>query len=271
MRASLLNNTVFENITDSNGAFTRHFHNTYTIGLTHAGLFKSTKERTSCNAYAYSTRIINPQEVHCGDSYAWQYTNFYPQVELLVDMYAQLYGERKLPLFDQHIVQDIRLYTLLKAFFHSVYAYEAPMESETKLIRALSYLIRTYAHVNRVEVPDFVDKTAVHTAKAYIQANLSEELSLDDLSAQTHLSKYHFLRVFAKDTGLTPHQYIIMERVSRAKELALGGRSLAHASLEAGFSDQSHFIRSFRRMYGYAPKELLNKRNFILYPSHFSC
>ncbi|MBE0497407.1 MAG: helix-turn-helix transcriptional regulator [Campylobacterales bacterium] len=270
MMPSLLHNTVFENITDSNGAFTRHFHDTHTIGLTHAGLFKSTKERTSCDAYAYSTRIINPQEVHSGDSYAWQYTNFYPKAELLIDMYAQLYGERKLPLFAQHIVQDAHLYTLLKTFFHSVYAYEAPMESETKLIRALSYLIRTYAHVRMVEVPNLGDKTAIHTAKTYIQDNLSKEISLDDLSTQTHLSKYHFLRVFAKDTGLTPHQYIIMERVSRAKALTLGGHSLGLASVEAGFSDQSHFIRSFRKMYGYSPKELYNKRNFILYPPHHS-
>lgn len=271
MRASLLNNTVFENIANSNGAFTRHFHDTYTIGLTHAGLFKSTKERTSCDAYAYSTRIINPQEVHCGDSYAWQYTNFYPQAELLVDMYTQLYGEPKLPLFAQHIVQDAHLYSLLKAFFHSVYTREAPMESETKLIRALSYLILTYAHVGVLEVPNMGDKSTIHTAKEYIQDNLGAEISLDDLSAQTQLSKYHFLRLFAKNTGLTPHQYIIMERVGRAKELALSGHTLARASVEAGFSDQSHFIRSFRRVYGYAPKELLNKRNFILYTSrHFS-
>ncbi len=269
MMPSLLHNTVFENITNSNGAFTRHFHDTYTIGLTHAGLFKSTKERTSCDAYAYSTRIINPQEVHCGDSYAWQYTNFYPQASLLTDVYEQLYAQRKMPLFGQHILEDVQLYGLLKDFFHSVYAYEAPMETETKLIRALSYLIRTYAHVG-MEVPNLGDQRAVGIAKEYIQDNLSEEISLDDLSAQTHLSKYHFLRIFSKNTGLTPHQYIIMERVGRAKELTLGGHPLGLASLEAGFSDQSHFIRSFRKMYGYSPKELLNKRNFILYPTHFS-
>ena len=82
---------------------------------------------------------------HGGDSYAWQYTNFYPSVELLSTLYEQMYGEKKMPIFEKHIVDDTELYTRLVAFFRTIYANEEPILSESKLIDALSYLIAHYA------------------------------------------------------------------------------------------------------------------------------
>jgi AraC-like DNA-binding protein len=64
---------------------------------------------------------------------------------------------------------------------------------------------------------------------------------------------------------MTPHHYILTQRVNLAKNEILQGKSLSVAALDAGFSDQSHFARNFKKIYGYAPGELLNKSNFILY------
>lgn len=117
MKRTLLCDTIFENITDSNGVFSKHFHDTYTIGLTHDGLFKSIHTNHMALAYKYSTRVINPGEVHCGDSRAWKYTNFYPSVELLSQVYEQMYGLYAMPLFQKHIIEDEVLYGALVSFF----------------------------------------------------------------------------------------------------------------------------------------------------------
>lgn len=265
MKSTLLNDTIFENITNSNGQFTNHFHDTYTIGLTHDGMFKSIHEHKASLAYQYSTRVINPGEVHCGDSHAWQYTNFYPSVELLTNLYEQIYGEKKMPIFEKHIIQDEVLYRLLVSFFRSVYEHEETLLCESKLIDALSYLIANYT---RSATPyPFIDKAenTMSMVVEYIHEYLDTEISLDELSKAAMVSKYHFLRLFKSHIGLTPHQYIIAERIHKAKNLVLGGESLSLAALQAGFSDQSHFIRSFRKIYGYSPKTLLQKSNFILY------
>lgn len=265
MKPTLLTDTIFENITNSNGQFTDHFHDTYTIGLTHDGMFKSIHEHKATLAYQYSTRVINPGEVHCGDSHAWQYTNFYPSIELLANLYEQMYGEQKMPIFEKHIIQDDELYRRLVSFFRSVYTHEEAMLTESKLIHALSYLIAHYTRSAAFYPFTCKMHNTMQMVVEYIHAHLETEISLEDLSKTAMVSKYHFLRLFKNHTGLTPHQYIIAKRIHKAKELVLEGESLSLAGLHAGFSDQSHFIRSFRKIYGYSPKTLLQKSNFILY------
>lgn len=264
MKTSFLCNTVFENIVDSNGIFSKHFHDTYTIGLTHGGLFKSIHAHTTSLAYKHSTRIINPGEVHCGDSHAWQYTNFYPSIAVVTRVYEQMYHVNTMPVFKEHIIEDERLYLLLVDFFRSVYASEEMLSIESKLIAALSYLIVHYA-VGAKEVSVAKDNQGISWALEYIHEHLETGMDLEDLSHHGQLSKYHFLRLFKEHTGVTPHQYIIAERIQKAKEFILQGERLSLAGLRAGFSDQSHFIRSFRKIYGYSPKTLLQKSNFILY------
>jgi AraC family transcriptional regulator len=90
----------------------------------------------------------------------------------------------------------------------------------------------------------------------YIEEHLDTELGLDDLAAVVHLSPFHFARLFKTSTGLPPHQYVIARRVERAKELLRGGDelTLAQVAARAGFWDQGHFTRHFKRLVGVTPK-----------------
>lgn len=96
----------------------------------------------------------------------------------------------------------------------------------------------------------------LRAALEYIEEHLDSELALDDLAAVTHLSPYHFARMFKASTGLPPHQYLISRRVERAKQLLRCGDdlSLAQVAARTGFWDQGHFTRHFRRLVGVTPK-----------------
>jgi AraC family transcriptional regulator len=96
---------------------------------------------------------------------------------------------------------------------------------------------------------------AVRRAEAYIRDNLAADLALADLAAAAHLSVYHFCRLFKQATGLAPHQYVLRERVERAKRLLRDQADLPLAEVAArtGFSDQSHFTRHFKRLAGVTP------------------
>ena len=260
-----LKHTVFENIENSNGKFTKHFHDTYTIGLTNSGLFKSINSNQSCLSYKNSTRIINPGEVHYGDSQCWHYTNFYPKVELLVEMYEQMYMKKNIPVFKKHIIEDIQLYSLLCLFYQSAFQNSDKMLIETNMINVLSYLIENYTDHSKPYLDLFNGKEIIKSSIEYINDSLETNISLDELASNSNLSKFHFLRVFKKSVGLTPHHYILTQRIHKAKNLVLSGSSLSSVGLEVGFNDQSHFIRNFRKIYGYSPKELLKKSNFVLY------
>lgn len=265
MKLKSLNDTIFENIQNSNGKFIKHFHDTYTIGLTHDGLFKSINSNVATLSYKNSTRIINPGEVHCGDSNSWKYTNFYPTIELLTDIYEQIFFEKKIPLFTEHIIEDINLYNLLYEFFISAYENEDSFKTETNLINALAYLIKNYSNKTKSYEPKFDDKKILKNSIEYIKDSIETNLTLDELALNSNLSKYHYLRVFKKNVGVTPHQYIMIQRVQKAKELILKGVNLNEVGIEVGFSDQSHFIRNFKKINGYLPSQLKTKSNFILY------
>jgi AraC family transcriptional regulator len=86
----------------------------------------------------------------------------------------------------------------------------------------------------------------------YVEEHL-DGLTLEQMAAAAHLSVYHFARQFKAATGLPPHQYVIMRRVERAKQLLQGDLSLAKVAACAGFSDQSQFTHHFKRLVGVTP------------------
>jgi AraC family transcriptional regulator len=90
---------------------------------------------------------------------------------------------------------------------------------------------------------------------AYIEDHLDADLTLEDLAAVAHLSPYHFARQFRAATGLPPHQFVIARRVERARQFLQedDDLSLAQVASRAGFSDQSHLSRHFKRLVGVTP------------------
>jgi len=90
----------------------------------------------------------------------------------------------------------------------------------------------------------------------YIEANLSRDIHLKDLSETAGLSAFHFATLFKQSTGLSPHQYILQRRLQLAKKLLRNpAMSLSDVGLESGFADQSHFTNVFRRFVGFTPSK----------------
>jgi AraC family transcriptional regulator len=89
----------------------------------------------------------------------------------------------------------------------------------------------------------------------YIQANLTQDLSILDLATLTGMSESHFSRSFKHSVGISPYQYLMQQRVERAKQL-LEKRSIAISTiaLDCGFANQTHLTKVFRQMTGMTPK-----------------
>ena len=113
----------------------------------------------------------------------------------------------------------------------------------------------------RVAPPGCSLPRSMRRAIEYIHANLSQDVRLDDIAEAASLSKFHFARAFTKTTGMAPHRYVMRARVGKVKELlAESELSLAAIADEAGFSDQSHMSKVFKRLTGLTPKTFRNDR-----------
>lgn len=98
----------------------------------------------------------------------------------------------------------------------------------------------------------------------YIHDNLAQDLSLNDLAALTHLSVYHFARLFRRSMKHSVHQYILERRVYAAQELILMSQlTIAEIAVRVGFHDHSHLNRHFKRLLGVAPGTLLKQRKNV--------
>ena len=91
----------------------------------------------------------------------------------------------------------------------------------------------------------------------YIHTHLDRELSLEQMAAVIHVSPTYFASLFKHATGISPHQYVIRQRVKRAKSLLLKTNlAIADIALQVGFSSQSHLTQQFKRFTGMTPKQV---------------
>jgi AraC family transcriptional regulator len=164
------------------------------------------------------------------------------QVELLP--YAQIYD----PLI-------LQIALALKADLDS-HKPGGRLYAETVTSTLAVHLLRNYSsHQHRsIRYPGGLSPTQLKLVIDYINDYLEQDLSLKELAAIAQLSAYHFCRSFKQSTGLTPHQYVIRQRVERAKLLLKDGKmGISEVAIACGFTHQSHLNRHFKQLTGVTP------------------
>jgi AraC family transcriptional regulator len=111
-------------------------------------------------------------------------------------------------------------------------------------------LARPFAHVMR----EGLDRRRLSRVLDYIEANLEDDLTLDNLASIACLSRFHFARAFNAAIGQPPHRYVSAKRLERAKALLIrGDQTLVDIALALNFSCQANFTRAFRQVTGQTP------------------
>jgi AraC family transcriptional regulator len=98
------------------------------------------------------------------------------------------------------------------------------------------------------------DRKRAVDAAHWIESRAHEAVDLERAAGEVGLSPFHFLRLFSRALGVTPHQYLVRARLRRAARLlADPERPITDVALDVGFADLSNFIRTFRRAAGVSP------------------
>jgi transcriptional regulator GlxA family with amidase domain len=94
-----------------------------------------------------------------------------------------------------------------------------------------------------------------------VESDSARPVRLKDLAASAGMSRYHFLRVFRRLTGMTPYQYLLSARMRRAAvELGTTRRPVLEIALDSGFGDLSTFNHRFRAVFGLTPSQYRDPR-----------
>lgn len=121
------------------------------------------------------------------------------------------------------------------------------------ITQALTELLNTRSDSgNKISHSRVIDNSL-----AYINEHFRESLSLEDIAQNANLSPYHFSRIFAAETGYTPHQYLIATRINSAKfQLQIaGGLPVKEIAFATGFNSESSFCSTFKKWEGLTPSE----------------
>lgn len=127
------------------------------------------------------------------------------------------------------------------------------LEKQTGVTQFLSDLMQELATHPAVASPQ--PPEAVKRLVAYLDKNAAEGISLDELCAFSGYSQGHLIRAFKQYSGLTPHAYITNRRLQLGQTELKNGKPIAEAALIAGFADQPHFQRTFKRLTAATPSQ----------------
>jgi AraC-like DNA-binding protein len=247
-----LSNALFVKHSFKKQSFKKHFHTDYSIGLITQGVHKLKIEKEELITTSGVIKIINPYQLHIADgNISWEYINFMPSKLEIATLAREICDDEVAgEIIFQNRIEDSRANGYFLRLFKSV---GNTLEYEENLIIFLSYLLKNYSSKKiKTKHPPANIKRALE----YIHESFLEDISLESIAKVSNLSKYHFLKLFSKEMGLTPYQYIIDLRLSYGVKLIKENFPLSQVALEAGFSDQSHFIKTFKKYNGYTPSLL---------------
>lgn len=93
----------------------------------------------------------------------------------------------------------------------------------------------------------------IHDLKKQLELCPECKLTIEEMAQNAFISKYHLIRSFKAEVGLTPHQFQIQNRIRKAQRLIHEAETITEVALTTGFCDQSHFIKQFEKYVGLPP------------------
>ena len=250
--------------------FPQHTHDTYVMGVVHAGCNAYSQNGVKIYAGAGDICVINPGVVHDGGAFdrGFSYRMTYPSVALMKELAEDVTGQvaHSAPSFKAPIMRDAEVLALFRSAHERMEAGEESIGVDEDLIAAYGLMLLRYADLNppglEAREPSRVDR-----ARAILEECFCEAIDLNRLAEAAGLSRFQLLRAFRRATGMTPHAYLTDCRVRAARRLLAKGESVAGAAVACGFSDQSHLTRIFKAHAGLTPGRFRGARNFIQDPT----
>ena len=243
----------------------RHSHDTYSFGVTESGAQSFTCRHAAHTSAAGMVMAFNPDDPHDGHAASdrgFSYRMIHIGPALVTGVLSDITGRPAgRPLFARPVVRDPGLAQALRRLHIALTGQASPLERGERLTAAIAAAARVAAGCPPgLAKPGpgprgaGVDRTA-GLVRDFLDAHYAAPVTGDELAAAAGRSRYAAYRAFRAAWGLAPSEYQRLLRLRAARQYLASGMPPADAAIAAGFADQAHLTRWFRRCYGITPAE----------------
>jgi AraC-like DNA-binding protein/Rieske Fe-S protein len=234
--------------------FRRHSHEGYTIGVIEDGFGDNNYQGSVFHLAPGKIVVMNPDETHTGcvvGKRPWSYRMFYIHEETFRDLFP---GKPTSPCFRGLCFEDEYWYKKLWTLHRLLETKTDTLRSQTEFSDTFIAFSNIYGNASR-PAHSGKEPKAVSMIKDYINAHFNENVSIDDLTGITQLSRAYLIRSFQRCVGIPPYAYLIQTRIKHAKRLLARKIPITQVAYEIGFADQSHLTHQFKSIMGITPKQ----------------
>jgi AraC-like DNA-binding protein/mannose-6-phosphate isomerase-like protein (cupin superfamily) len=237
--------------------FPKHFHNHYVVGFIEKGkryLYCGNRQQT---IEPGDLLLFGPHDCHAceqADAQPLDYRCINIQPEVMCNAAEEITSCSEPPIFKAPVVFHSELIPLLRELHQMIMRKEHDFHKEEIFFFFMKQLLEDHT---LQKTPDVEAGSMDASARicAHLERNYAKAITLDELSKIAGLSKYHMLRLFTKEKGISPYSYLETIRIDHAKMLLQQGVSPINVAMETGFADQSHFCNFFKKFIGLTPAQ----------------
>jgi AraC-like DNA-binding protein len=256
----LLDNLEYLTIQNQVTDFPKHFHETFCISLIHRGIEQIDLEKHSLFSEAGCITITNPYEIHSNPIIDSTLQIQFDTIYISKDLMKYLFNGKNIIFIDRKIndIKANQLFIQLKKAIdlNNVQAIEC-------LLFQFSAIIKHYSQEKKEEYSE-LNFNALNNINDFIDNNITNKFSLDELSKIANINKYGFAKKFKASTGMSPMNYILMKKIFSSKKLITQNSELTQIAFDFQFSDMAHFSKTFKRYIGISPKTFQKSISSVL-------
>jgi AraC-like DNA-binding protein len=234
----------------------KHWHETFSIGLISRGRCNYINRAKTEEACVGTVVLMNPGDVHACNPVRgepWAYRMLYIDVPWFCENQAAagVSSNHCFTPFSTIATAQPELYDGLNRLFDTLI--DSRIEHLEKQSASVSFMDLVQLHLGAHRATHRRKVPRITRAADFIRQNCTRSLKLEEICAEASLSASHLIRAFKKEHGLTPHAYQLNCRIEFGRSQLRAGHSIADVAVAAGFSDQAHFQRSFKKFVAATP------------------
>ena len=261
-KSNLLPFVEIRGASHSNACYHTHSHDEFSFGVIDAGEANYRNLGRKLHIHKGSTVTINPGDAHSCNPKAgnWSYRMLFVDTNWIGKLQQEMfnsYSQDYLP-FAQPYENNMLTFQLFNELFESLINGSNALIAEEKLIQFIEQCYNiNKGNINKgiqgLNSRQKIDTNKITIVKELILDQLDCNLTLDEFSQHTGLSRYHLIRSFKQTYGQSPHAFQLDQRIQKSKSLLQQGNSISDTANLLGFADQSHFQRNFKKRIAVTP------------------